>query len=145
MATAGLRLLDVDLQEKILEECRKVLGVSGFKFQDDWASVITGNTMQFALSEFCETMWEDFDVRQLFFCLGPFWLKSYIRGRTNKNDNEKFLGYSRCWGSVLCLVAILVYNLLRIQSLKRSVLVADTGNLTVLMFVFQFLIPDPDF
>ncbi|XWS23185.1 hypothetical protein CRYUN_Cryun29cG0099400 [Craigia yunnanensis] len=43
MATAGLRLLDVDLREKILEECRKVLRVSGFKFHDDWASVITGS------------------------------------------------------------------------------------------------------
>ncbi|XP_022734058.1 probable apyrase 6 isoform X2 [Durio zibethinus] len=43
MATAGLRLLDVDVQERILEECRKVLRVSGFKFHDDWASVITGS------------------------------------------------------------------------------------------------------
>lgn len=46
MATAGLRLLDVELQERILEECRKVLRVSGFKFHDEWASVITGNTMR---------------------------------------------------------------------------------------------------
>ncbi|MFQ6637514.1 hypothetical protein Gotur_012655 [Gossypium turneri] len=43
MATAGLRLLDVELQERILEECRKVLRVSGFKFHDEWASVITGS------------------------------------------------------------------------------------------------------
>ncbi|KAE8716094.1 putative apyrase 5 [Hibiscus syriacus] len=43
MATAGLRLLDVELQEQILEECRKVLRVSGFKFHDEWASVITGS------------------------------------------------------------------------------------------------------
>ncbi|KAK6242740.1 hypothetical protein SCA6_008129 [Theobroma cacao] len=43
MATAGLRLLDVEVQERILEECRKVLRVSGFKFHDDWASVITGS------------------------------------------------------------------------------------------------------
>ncbi|XVE91496.1 hypothetical protein REPUB_Repub01dG0015100 [Reevesia pubescens] len=43
MATAGLRLLDVEAQERILEECRKVLRVIGFKFQDDWASVITGS------------------------------------------------------------------------------------------------------
>ncbi|GMI99895.1 apyrase 6 [Hibiscus trionum] len=43
MATAGLRLLDVELQDKILEECRKVLRVSGFMFHDEWASVITGS------------------------------------------------------------------------------------------------------
>ncbi|KAK8484366.1 hypothetical protein V6N11_049640 [Hibiscus sabdariffa] len=43
MATAGLRLLDDELQDKILEECRKVLRVSGFKFHDEWASVITGS------------------------------------------------------------------------------------------------------
>ncbi|OMO79046.1 Nucleoside phosphatase GDA1/CD39 [Corchorus capsularis] len=43
MATAGLRLLDVEVQERILEECRKVLRVSGFKFRDEWASVITGS------------------------------------------------------------------------------------------------------
>ncbi|XVE85851.1 hypothetical protein DITRI_Ditri17bG0124700 [Diplodiscus trichospermus] len=43
MATAGLRLLDVDVQETILEECRKVLRVSEFKFHDGWASVITGS------------------------------------------------------------------------------------------------------
>ncbi|PPD82955.1 hypothetical protein GOBAR_DD20109 [Gossypium barbadense] len=49
MATAGLRLLDVELQERILDECRKVLRVSGFKFHDEWASVITGNTMRVTL------------------------------------------------------------------------------------------------
>ncbi|GMJ04697.1 apyrase 6 [Hibiscus trionum] len=43
MATAGLRLLDNEVQEKILEQCRKVLRVSGFKFRDVWASVITGS------------------------------------------------------------------------------------------------------
>ncbi|KAK8604373.1 hypothetical protein V6N13_099317 [Hibiscus sabdariffa] len=43
MATAGMRLLDVESQDKILEEFRKVLRVSGFKFHDDWASVITGS------------------------------------------------------------------------------------------------------
>lgn len=43
MATAGLRLLDLDLQNRILESCRKVLRSSGFKFQDEWASVITGS------------------------------------------------------------------------------------------------------
>lgn len=42
MATAGLRLLDLDVQSRILESCRKVLRSSGFKFQDEWASVITG-------------------------------------------------------------------------------------------------------
>ncbi|MBA0621131.1 hypothetical protein Godav_006780, partial [Gossypium davidsonii] len=73
MATAGLRLLDVELQERILEECRKVLRVSGFRFHDEWASVITGNTMRVTLveieylsldhvlSEFCEPMGENFD------------------------------------------------------------------------------------
>lgn len=43
MATAGMRLLDLDVQEKILEVCRKVLRDSGFKFMNDWASVISGN------------------------------------------------------------------------------------------------------
>ncbi|MBA0573319.1 hypothetical protein Golob_000597, partial [Gossypium lobatum] len=43
MATAGMRLLDDEVQERILEQCRKVLRVSGFKFRDDWASVITGS------------------------------------------------------------------------------------------------------
>lgn len=46
MATAGLRLLDLDLQNRILESCRKVLRSSGFKFQDEWASVITGMPME---------------------------------------------------------------------------------------------------
>ncbi|KAF6171852.1 hypothetical protein GIB67_007373 [Kingdonia uniflora] len=43
MATAGLRILDLGVQEKILESCRIVLRLSGFKFRDDWASVITGS------------------------------------------------------------------------------------------------------
>nr|DAD34880.1 TPA_asm: hypothetical protein HUJ06_005520 [Nelumbo nucifera] len=43
MATAGLRRLDLDVQERILDSCRKILRRSGFKFQDDWASVITGS------------------------------------------------------------------------------------------------------
>ncbi|GLT27660.1 hypothetical protein SLA2020_026420 [Shorea laevis] len=43
MATAGLRLLDIGVQEQILESCRRVLSVSGFKFHDEWASVITGS------------------------------------------------------------------------------------------------------
>ncbi|KAL4303067.1 hypothetical protein GQ457_10G029210 [Hibiscus cannabinus] len=43
MATAGLRLLDDEMQERILEQCRQVLRASGFKFLDAWASVITGS------------------------------------------------------------------------------------------------------
>ncbi|KAL9328192.1 hypothetical protein ACSQ67_003195 [Phaseolus vulgaris] len=43
MATAGLRMLDAEVQERILESCRKVLRNSGFKFMDNWASVITGS------------------------------------------------------------------------------------------------------
>ncbi|KAK7274835.1 hypothetical protein RIF29_15934 [Crotalaria pallida] len=43
MATAGLRMLDVGVQWKILESCRKVLRESGFLFRDDWASVISGS------------------------------------------------------------------------------------------------------
>ncbi|KAG1366456.1 putative apyrase 6 [Cocos nucifera] len=42
MATAGLRLLDVGVAERILDSCRKVLRSSGFQFQDDWATVISG-------------------------------------------------------------------------------------------------------
>lgn len=42
MATAGLRMLEVKVQERILESCRRVLRPSGFKFRDEWASVITG-------------------------------------------------------------------------------------------------------
>lgn len=42
MATAGMRLLENDVQEKILEACRKVLRGSGFRFYDDWAAVISG-------------------------------------------------------------------------------------------------------
>lgn len=43
MATAGLRLLDLSVQERILDGCRKVLRTSGFAFRDDWASVISGS------------------------------------------------------------------------------------------------------
>uniref|UniRef100_A0A0R0L118 Apyrase 6 n=1 Tax=Glycine max TaxID=3847 RepID=A0A0R0L118_SOYBN len=43
MATAGLRMLDAAAQERILASCRKVLRDSGFKFRDEWASVITGS------------------------------------------------------------------------------------------------------
>ncbi|TQD71386.1 hypothetical protein C1H46_043081 [Malus baccata] len=42
MARAGLRLLDLGVQNRILNSCRKVLRSSGFKFRDEWASVITG-------------------------------------------------------------------------------------------------------
>ncbi|KAJ0095462.1 hypothetical protein Patl1_15939 [Pistacia atlantica] len=43
MATAGLRLLDLKVQEKILRACREVLRASGFMFRDEWATVITGS------------------------------------------------------------------------------------------------------
>ncbi|KAF7809121.1 putative apyrase 6 isoform X2 [Senna tora] len=43
MATAGLRLLQENVQQRILESCRRVLRSSGFKFRDEWASVITGS------------------------------------------------------------------------------------------------------
>ncbi|KAA8529422.1 hypothetical protein F0562_033779 [Nyssa sinensis] len=42
MATAGLRMLELGVQERILESCRRVLSLSGFKFHHGWASVITG-------------------------------------------------------------------------------------------------------
>lgn len=42
MATAGLRILEVNVQNQILESCRRVLRSSGFNFRDEWASVITG-------------------------------------------------------------------------------------------------------
>ncbi|XP_065861382.1 probable apyrase 6 [Euphorbia lathyris] len=43
MATAGMRLLTTEVQERILESCRTVLRKSAFKFRDDWASVISGS------------------------------------------------------------------------------------------------------
>ncbi|KAJ9549063.1 hypothetical protein OSB04_021606 [Centaurea solstitialis] len=43
MATAGLRILDLGVQELILESCRNVLRVSRFEFRDGWASVISGS------------------------------------------------------------------------------------------------------
>lgn len=43
MATAGLRMLDAEVQGRILESCRRLLRSSGFRFRDDWASVITGS------------------------------------------------------------------------------------------------------
>lgn len=48
MATAGLRLLEPKLQDRILESCRQVLRSSGFKFRDEWASTITGMTFSFS-------------------------------------------------------------------------------------------------
>lgn len=46
MATAGLRLLDPVVQGRILGSCRRTLRASGFKFRDEWASVITGMAMR---------------------------------------------------------------------------------------------------
>ncbi|KFK43668.1 hypothetical protein AALP_AA1G157400 [Arabis alpina] len=43
MATAGMRLLEGDVQEQILQVTRRVLRSSGFKFRDEWASVISGS------------------------------------------------------------------------------------------------------
>ncbi|XP_071940779.1 probable apyrase 4 isoform X6 [Coffea arabica] len=43
MATAGLRMLEKGVQDRILEACRTVLRGSGFRFYDDWASVISGS------------------------------------------------------------------------------------------------------
>ncbi|XP_010066911.2 probable apyrase 6 isoform X1 [Eucalyptus grandis] len=43
MATAGMRMLERRVQDQILDSCRKVLRASGFQFQDEWASVITGS------------------------------------------------------------------------------------------------------
>ena len=42
MATAGMRIVDARARESILESCRRVLMASGFRFQDDWATVISG-------------------------------------------------------------------------------------------------------
>ncbi|XP_027072425.1 probable apyrase 5 isoform X4 [Coffea arabica] len=43
MATAGLRMLEKGVQDRILEACRTVLRGSDFRFYDDWASVISGS------------------------------------------------------------------------------------------------------
>ncbi|KAL1215302.1 putative apyrase 6 [Cardamine amara subsp. amara] len=43
MATAGMRLLELPVQEKILNVARRVLKSSGFLFRDEWASVISGS------------------------------------------------------------------------------------------------------
>jgi apyrase len=42
MATAGLRMLKKEAQDRILDACRRVLRGSAFRFQDNWASVISG-------------------------------------------------------------------------------------------------------
>ncbi|XP_037464246.1 probable apyrase 6 isoform X2 [Triticum dicoccoides] len=42
MATAGVRLLDVTTAEAIMESCRELLRGSGFRFQDQWATMISG-------------------------------------------------------------------------------------------------------
>ncbi|KFK33477.1 hypothetical protein AALP_AA5G018300 [Arabis alpina] len=43
MATAGMRLVELSVQEKILGVARRVLKSSGFLFRDEWASVISGS------------------------------------------------------------------------------------------------------
>jgi apyrase len=43
MATAGMRLLELPVQEQILDVTRRVLRSSGFDFRDEWASVISGS------------------------------------------------------------------------------------------------------
>jgi len=43
MATAGMRLLKEGDQERILAVCRRVLRGSGFRFLDNWATVISGS------------------------------------------------------------------------------------------------------
>lgn len=53
MATAGLRLLRNEDQEKILNACRRTLRASGFRFRDDWASIISG-MMKFDIPSLCD-------------------------------------------------------------------------------------------
>ncbi|KAK4429995.1 putative apyrase 6 [Sesamum alatum] len=43
MATAGMRLLKHEDQKRILNACRRILNASGFRFHDDWATVISGS------------------------------------------------------------------------------------------------------
>ncbi|KAL6594019.1 hypothetical protein ACP70R_048920 [Stipagrostis hirtigluma subsp. patula] len=43
MATAGLRLLEGQVQEAILASCRDALRASGFRFEDAWVKVIAGS------------------------------------------------------------------------------------------------------
>lgn len=57
MATAGLRLLDGDLAEGILKSCRSTLRESGFKFRDDWATVISGRSFFLRLPSPSSSCW----------------------------------------------------------------------------------------
>ncbi|URD99822.1 GDA1 CD39 family protein [Musa troglodytarum] len=43
LATAGLRMVDMAPRERILESCRRVLRLSGFRFKNEWATVIPGS------------------------------------------------------------------------------------------------------
>lgn len=43
MATAGLRLLPAAAAESILAECRSTLHASNFRFESDWAQIISGS------------------------------------------------------------------------------------------------------
>lgn len=43
MATAGLRLLPAAAAESILAECRSALHASNFRFESDWAQIISGS------------------------------------------------------------------------------------------------------
>lgn len=47
MVTAGLRMVESETRERILESCRRVLRASGFRFRDDWATVIPGKWFMF--------------------------------------------------------------------------------------------------
>ena len=62
MATAGLRMLEVDVQNQILDSCRSVLRSSGFKFRDEWASVITGMNFSSQLVNCCLLMFYFRDI-----------------------------------------------------------------------------------
>lgn len=42
MATAGMRRIDPDKADAVLEACRQVLQRSSFRFQAEWASIIPG-------------------------------------------------------------------------------------------------------
>lgn len=41
-ATSGLRMLADDAAARLVQECRRSLGGSGFLFRDDWARIISG-------------------------------------------------------------------------------------------------------
>lgn len=58
MATAGLRRLDKKIQDAVLDSCRAVLRASGFLFQDEWASVITGT-----LGNPCKLLFKTWDMK----------------------------------------------------------------------------------